>query len=93
MFKCAVRHCCLFQYEEDIILYYLVDRSLIVFTIYTWLQSSYSYFFLNYLFILAGLGLHGCTWAFSSCGEQGLVLVEVHGLLIAVASLVAERGP
>ena len=38
------------------------------------------------------MGLHCCTWAFSSCGEQGLVFIEVHGLLIAVASLVAERG-
>ena len=30
--------------------------------------------------------------AFSSCGEQGLLFVAAHGLLIAVASLVAERG-
>ena len=29
--------------------------------------------------------------AFSSCGEQGLLL-EVLGLLIAVASLVVEHG-
>ena len=29
---------------------------------------------------------------FSSCGEQGLLFVAVHGLLIAVASLVAEHG-
>ena len=33
-----------------------------------------------------------CMRAFSSCGEQGLLLVEVRGLLIAVASLVAEHG-
>ena len=26
-------------------------------------------------------------WAFSSCGEQGLLLVAGHGLLIAVSSL------
>ena len=56
-----------------------------------------SFFFLNkfiYLFILflAALGLCCCTWAFSSCGEGGLLFVEVHGLLIAVASLVAEQG-
>ena len=44
-----------------------------------------------YLF-LAGLGLHCCARAFSSCGEQGLLFVAVHGLLIAVASLVAEHG-
>ena len=47
--------------------------------------------FLFYLF-LAALGLHCCTRAFSSCGEQGLLLVAVRGLLMAVASLVAEHG-
>ena len=48
-----------------------------------------------YLFIylfLAALGLHCCARAFSSCGEQGLPFVAVHGLLIVVASLVAEHG-
>ena len=44
-----------------------------------------------YLF-LAVLGLRFCAWAFSSCSEQGLPFVEVHGLLIAVASLFAEHG-
>ena len=44
-----------------------------------------------YLF-LAALGLHCCARTFSSCGEQGLLFVAVHGLLIAVASLVAEHG-
>ena len=43
-----------------------------------------------YLF-LAALGLHCCVQAFSSCGEQGLLFVVVCGLLIAVASLVAEH--
>ena len=56
-----------------------------------------SFFFLNnfYLFIylfLAALGLHCCAWAFSSCGERGLLFVAVHGLLIVVVSLVAEHG-
>ena len=46
---------------------------------------------INYLF-LAELGLRCCTWAFSRCGKQGLLFVAVHGLLIAVASLVAEHG-
>ena len=47
-----------------------------------------------YLFILflAALGLHCCMRPFSSCGERGLLFVVVHGLLIAVASLVAEHG-
>ena len=44
-----------------------------------------------YLF-LAALGLCCCAWAFSSCGERGLLFVVVHGLLIVVASLVAEHG-
>ena len=52
------------------------------------------FFFLNkliYLF-LAALGL--CCWArsFSSCSERGLLFVAVLGLLIVVASLVAEHG-
>ena len=38
------------------------------------------------------LGLHCCVWAFSSCSECGLLFFVVHGLLIAVASLVAEHG-
>ena len=38
------------------------------------------------------MGLRGCTRAFSSCCEQGLLFVAVRGLLIAVASLIAEHG-
>ena len=41
---------------------------------------------------MVALGLRCCTRAFSSCGEWGLLCVEVHVLLIAVASLVAEHG-
>ena len=48
-------------------------------------------YLLIYLF-LAELGLCCCTEAFSSCGEQGVLFVAVRGLLIAVASLVAEHG-
>ena len=51
------------------------------------------YFFINlfiYLF-LAAWGLCCCAQAFSSCSEQGLLFVAVHGLLIAVTSLVAEH--
>ena len=43
-----------------------------------------------YLF-LAAVDLHCCAWAFSRCGEWGLLSVVVPGLLIAVASLV-EQG-
>ena len=42
-------------------------------------------------FFLAALGLRCCARAFSSCGEQELLFLVVHGLLIAVASLVAEH--
>ena len=38
------------------------------------------------------LGLRCCVQAFSSCGEWELHFVVVHGLLLAVASLVAEPG-
>ena len=44
-----------------------------------------------YLF-LAVLGLRCCVWAFSSCSERGLLFFVVRGLLIVVASLVAEHG-
>ena len=50
---------------------------------------------LTYLFIylfLAVLGLRCCAQAFPSCGERGLLFLAVSGLLIAVASLVAEHG-
>ena len=38
------------------------------------------------------LGLHGCTWAFSSYGKRGPLLVVVCGLLLAVASLIVVHG-
>ena len=44
-----------------------------------------------YLF-LAVLGLRCCVRAFSGCGERELLFVVVCGLLIVVASLVAEQG-
>ena len=43
-------------------------------------------------FSLAVLGLRCCTQAFSSCSKWGLLFVVELGLLIAVASLVAEHG-
>ena len=45
---------------------------------------NFIYFWLCWVFVAA--------WAFSSCGEWGLLFVVVHGLLIAVASLVVEHG-
>ena len=44
----------------------------------------------NLFLFLVALGLRCCSWAFSSCGERGLLFVVVRRLLIAVASLVAE---
>ena len=63
--------------------------------IYFWLHWVFFFLFHKsiyfiYLF-LAALRLRCCARAFSSCGEQGLLFVAVRGLLIVVASLVAER--
>ena len=44
------------------------------------------------IYFLAALGLHYCARAFSSCDERGLFFIVVRGLLIAVASLIAEHG-
>ena len=56
----------------------------------------YLYYFLKFIYFihlfLAALGLCCCAQAFSSCGEQGLLFIAVRGLLIVVASLVAEHG-
>ena len=51
-----------------------------------------TFFFFYKLLLLAALGLRCYAWAFSSCGERGLLFIAVRGLLIAVASLVAEHG-
>ena len=57
------------------------------------IQNSFKFLFFSFLYLfLAALGLHCCARAFSSCGEWGLLFVAVRGLLIAVASLVAEHG-
>ena len=52
----------------------------------------FSFFFILFILFLAVSGLHRCVQPFSSCGERGLLFIAVHGLLIAVASLVVERG-
>ena len=59
------------------------------------LTGLYFFFFFIKLFIylfLSALGLRCCVQSFSSCGKRGLLSVVVRGLLIAVASLVAEHG-
>ena len=47
--------------------------------------------FILFILFLSAVGLLCCVRAFSSCGEWGLLFVAVHGLLIVVASLVAEH--
>ena len=49
-------------------------------------------FLKNFYLFLVVLGLRCYAKAFSSRSKQGLLFVVVHGLLIAVASLVAEHG-
>ena len=44
----------------------------------------------NFIYLLALLGLCG-MWTFSTCGKWELLCVAVHGLLIAVASLVEHE--
>ena len=56
--------------------------------------SPFFFFFYKlilFILVLAVLGLRCCAQAFSSCGEEGLLFVAVRGLLIAMASLVAEH--
>ena len=42
--------------------------------------------------VLAALGLHYYTHAFSSSSEEGLLLLAMHRLLFVVASLVVEHS-
>ena len=68
---------------------YLVRAGDVLKSLGEWPQAyapNYIVFLLIYLFILAALGLHCCAWAFFSCGEPGLLLDAVCGLLIVVAS-------
>ena len=57
-------------------------------------QENITFVFNNFLKIylfLVMLGLCCCVWAFSSCGEKGLLFVVVLKLLIALASFVVEH--
>ena len=48
------------------------------------------YFFKSFLVIFGCAGSSLLHWLFSSCGEWGLHSIEMHGLLIAMASPVAK---
>ena len=59
-------------------------------TFLSFLKNKFIYLF---VFILGCVGSSLLrVWAFSSCRERGLLFVAVRGLLIVVASLVAEHG-
>ena len=58
---------------------------------YTCFSLFFSFLIFKIYLFLVALGLRCCARAFSSCSESGLLLVVVCGLLIAVASLVAEH--
>ena len=44
----------------------------------------------QFIYLLAALGLHCCSQAFSSCGKQRHPFIVVHRLLLAMASLAVE---
>ena len=46
------------------------------------------FLFFKKIYFLIEVGLCCCTWAFSRCGERGLLFTVVLGLLTAVASLI-----
>ena len=45
-----------------------------------------------YYLFLAALGLHRCTWVFSSCGEQRLLFIMEHRPWDVVGSAVVAHG-
>ena len=63
-------------------------------SIYLYINISfYRYIFILLLLLfLTALGLRCYVWASSRGSERGLLFIVVRGLLIAVASLVAEHG-
>ena len=66
----------------------LIFFKMLIFSFF--LNVSLIYLFILYLF-LAVLGLRFCARAFSSCGEQGPLLIAVGGPLTFAASLAAEH--
>ena len=53
---------------------------------------TFIFFYIFIYLFLAAWGLRCCAQVLSSFGERGLFFIVVHGLLTAVASLVAEHG-
>ena len=56
------------------------------------LHLFFCLFIYLFFYLWLSLGLRCCTRAFSICGERELLFIAMCGLLIAVASLVAEHG-
>ena len=78
---------------EDILIAVIISIALqicVCLCVYVCVNFICLFYFI--LIFLSVLGLRCCTRAFSSCGEQGLLFVALRGLLIVVASLVAEHG-
>ena len=78
--------------ELDTAIYQLCDPGLVIGLFLALLTFFKKINLLNLLFIFGCDGSFYCAWAFSSCGERGLLFVLVCRLLIGVASLVAEYG-
>ena len=70
--------------ETGLIIYHNSGRSIQLEKSGVFLLFSFKIYLFIYIF--------GCARAFSSCSERGLLFVSVRGLLIAVASPVAEHG-
>ena len=57
-----------------------------------WPHPFYLFTYLFVYLFVAALGLCCCAWAFSCCGERGLLFVAMRGLLIALASRCRARA-
>ena len=82
----TVPHC--FDYCSFVVLSEVWDSYASCFVL---LLKFYLFIYLFIYLFMAVLGFCCCAQAFSSCGEWELLFVVVHGLLIAVASLVVEH--
>ena len=74
----------LFPGHPSLFFFFLVPAYILLFIEVEFIRHNIN-LLKSYLF-LAALGLHCCTWTFSSCGRAGATL------LIVVASLVTDHG-
>ena len=73
---------------ELIVFYFIVLYPELCQYIYIFFKMFiYLYIYMYFFFGCVALGLRCCVRAFSSCGEQGLLFITVHRLLVAVASV------